>query len=91
MRLLGSALRRVAQCCSAAAGLCILRVAISGSSALLVLMLQRVRVLLGSHAESGPLAGGGTEDTKTHKAILCIQVEIRGCRLCVVCCSHMTI
>lgn len=29
---------------------------------LLVLKLERVRVLLGSHAESGPLAGGGTRN-----------------------------
>lgn len=49
---------------------CILRVAISGSSALLVLRLQRVRVLLGSHAERGPLAGGGAEDAKKpHKTM----------------------
>lgn len=54
-------------CCAVAAGLCILRVAISGSSDLLVLMLQRVQVLLGSHAARGALAGGGTGDAKRKK------------------------
>ncbi|KAG7222092.1 hypothetical protein INR49_016662 [Caranx melampygus] len=54
-------LRVVVLCCGVAAGLCILRVAISRSYDLLVLMLQRVQVLLGSHAERGPLA-----DLPTH-------------------------
>lgn len=63
-RVLGSSQRRAVRCCAVAAGLCVLRVAISGSSALLVLRLQRVRVLLGSRAERGPPAGGGAEDAK---------------------------
>ncbi|XP_070820077.1 factor in the germline alpha [Chaetodon trifascialis] len=57
------ALSSVVRRCGAA-GLCVLRVAISASSALLVLRLQRVRLLLGSHAEHGPLAGGGSEDAE---------------------------
>lgn len=88
-RLLGSSQSNVVQR-RGAAGLGVLLVAISGSSAPLVLRLQRVRVLLGSHAERGPLAGGGVEDAENpQNKILCIHVEI-WCRRCTIWCPALT-
>lgn len=52
--------------------------------ALLVLRLQRVRVLLGSHAERGPLAGDGTEEAKINlQTIWCLHAEIWRRRCCI--------